>query len=74
MIDCFMDCIKENKECLKCVITLSIVISAILFLEYYRCNIKGNNSTCNVFYKIGKKSGFLMDTMNHQQVKQTDKY
>ena len=55
MIDCFMDCIKENKECLKCVITLSIVISAILFLEYYRCNIKGNNSTCNVFYKIGKK-------------------
>ena len=58
MIDCLMVCIKENKECLKCVITLFIVILAIIFLVFYRCNIKGNNGTCKkngVFYKVGEK-------------------
>ena len=62
MIDCFMDCIKENKECLKCVITLSIVILAILFLKYYHCNIEGNNGSCKkdvVSCQVGeKKVGF----------------
>lgn len=72
MIDCFMDCIKENKECLKCVITLSIVISAILFLEYYRCNIKGNNSTCNVFYKIGKKK-WVSNAHNESPTSETNR-
>lgn len=43
MIDSLMVCIKENKECLKCVITLSVVILAIFFLFFFRRNIKGNN-------------------------------
>ncbi|MBO8457525.1 MAG: hypothetical protein IAA81_04770 [Spirochaetes bacterium] len=58
MIDCLIVCIKENKECLKCVITLFIVILAIFFLGFYRCNIKGNSGTCKkngVFYKVGEK-------------------
>ena len=58
MIDCFMDCIRENKECLKCVITVLVFLCVGIFLVCFFYKIQGNKSTCKkdgVFYKIGKK-------------------
>ena len=58
MIDCLMVCIKENKECLKCVITVLVFLCVGIFLVCFFCKIQGNKSTCKkdgVFYKAGEK-------------------
>ena len=51
-------CIKENKECLKCVITVLVFLCVGIFLVCFFCKIQGNKSTCKkdgVFYKAGEK-------------------
>lgn len=58
MIDCLMVCIKENKECLKCVITVLVFLCVGIFWVCFFCKIQGNKSTCKkdgVFYKVGEK-------------------
>ena len=73
MIDCLMVCIKENKECLKCVITVLVFLCVGIFLVCFFCKIKGNKSTFKkngVFYKVGEKV-WVSNAHNESQTSET---
>ena len=75
MIDCLMVCIKENKECLKCVITVLVFLCVGIFLVCFFCKIKGNKSTCKkdgVFYKVGEKV-WVSNAHNESPTSETNK-
>lgn len=66
MIDCLIVCIKENKECLKCVITILVFLCVGIFLVYFCHKIegnKGNNKRTPVFCQDGRKRTLLLSLL-----------